>query len=245
MPEYPTTHRGPEHGPAEMPAGRLTAAELLQRETTIDEPVAAGRGFYRLLAAAAGIALIMASGAALASPRVERELPATGVLEQITGPGALRPDLINTTEGLALGERPGRAPDAAATGTAPAGTPSAGDATTGTGERTDPSAEPVPDRMLNTVTSFYQQVVTDPAGAYELLGPGMRGSGYAAFAASWSDVERVTVDSIRSDGPGAAVVTVVVEHVDGAVLRSVQRLMVTAGDPPRIESARLFSAAAA
>ncbi|MPZ67793.1 MAG: hypothetical protein GEU83_20685 [Pseudonocardiaceae bacterium] len=266
-----TTHPGPEHGPAEVRAGRLTVAELLQRETTVDEPVAAGRGFYRLLAVAAGIVLIMASGAALASPRVERELPATGVLEHITGPGALRPDLSSTP----VDERSGGAPGAAATGAAPpgaAGAPSSSDgrslpadgaagpgnraaesgpvaepgddAATGTGDPAGPSAEPRPDQLADTITSFYQQVVTNPADAYTLLGRGMRGSGYAAFADSWSDVERVTVDSIHSDGPDAAVVAVVVEHVDGSVLRSVQRVMVT-GDPARIESARLLSAAAA
>lgn len=274
VPEYPTTHPGPEHGPGDTWAGRLTVTELLQREATIDAPSAGGRSFYRILAVATGIALIMASGAALASPRVERELPTPGVLEHITGPGALRPDLSNTTVGPAPGEPSGRAPDAAATGTPPPGAPgtpppdgrslpadgAAGlenrgaesgpvaepgdDAATGTGGPAGPSAEPGPDQLADTVTSFYQQVVTNPADAYELLGSGMRGSGYPAFADSWSDVERVTVDSIRSDGPDAAVVAVVVEHVDGSVLRSVHRVVVT-GDPARIDSARLLSAAAA
>lgn len=267
-------HRGPEDGPAGMQAGRLSVADLLHREGRTDEAVASGRssGAYRMLAVAAGGALVcavvLASTAALAGPRVERTLPATGVLEHITGPGVLRPDLINTT--IDPAPTASRTPPApAATSAAPpeptgapsrAGRslpaegsedggggedravedaePSGGDAGT-----SEPTSEPAPDGSLRTITSFYQQVVTNPADAYALLGPGMQGQGYLAFAESWSEVERVTVDSIRSDGPGAAIVVVVVERADGSVLHSVQRVVVadTSGSP-RIESARLLSA---
>lgn len=276
MPEGSTTRRGPEHGPAEMQAGRLSVAELLRREDRTDEPLA-GRsgGSYRLLALAASVALLCAGGvattAALAGPRIERAMPEDSVLEHITGPGALRPDLINTTIDPMPAEQPsspqapgsysappeptgtpppgGRSlpPDGATgseSGPAEDGEPPGGSAAAGTGERTEPSAEPVSDRLRDTVTSFYQLVVTDPDDAYALLGSDMRGSGYPAFAASWSDVERVTVDSIQSDGHDAAVVTVVVERVDGSVLRSVQRVVVASTGSPRIESARLLSASA-
>lgn len=284
MPDYPSLHRGPEHGPAGMSEPRLSVAELLHREGRIEEPMVSGRsGTYRVLALAAGIvlvgAVVVASTAALAGPRVERALPATGVLEHITGAGVLRPDLINTAIGPAPTEQSSRsapetgngsaapaettgAPppggrslpsdDATATDEGAAGSGTAADeaapsaepsgAEASTGEPADPTTEPEPDRLLRTVRSFYQQVVTDPADAYAMLGPGMRGTGYRAFAESWRDVERVTVDSIRSDGPDAAIVAVVVERVDGAVLRSVQRLVVDTSGSPRIESARLLSA---
>lgn len=271
-------HRGPEHGPAGMQAGRLSVAELLRREGRADEPLASGRsnGMYRLLALAAGVAMVcavvVASTAALAGPRVERTLPANGVLESITGPGALRPDLINTTIRPTTAEQPSRTPPESAstssappdptatplpdgrslppdgatgseTGAADDDVPTGGDAAAGTGEQTEPSAEPAQDRLVDTITSFYQQVVTDPADAYALLGSGMQGSGYQAFAASWSDVERVTVDSIHSDGHDAAIVAVLVERADGSVLRSVQRVVVaTTSGAPRIESASLLSA---
>ncbi len=272
-------HRGPEHGPAGMSAGWTTVTELLVREGRTEEPAASGRsgGTYRVLAVAAGAALacavITASTAALAGPRVERALPATGVPEHITGPGVLRPDLINTTIDPTTGTQQDRTPpEPAGTSAAPpettgppsthaerslptdsgdpagggsdvagAGEPVDDDVTADTGERADLSAEPAPDRLVRIVTSFYEQVVTAPADAYALLGSGMRGSGYRAFAESWDDVERVTVDSIHRDGPGAAIVTVVVERADGSVLRSVQRVVVASGSP-RIESARLLSA---
>lgn len=276
MPEHPTTHRGPEDGPAGMRAGRLSVAELLHREGRTDEPMPPGGGNnnYRMLAVAAGVALVcavvLASTAALTGPRVERALPATGVLEHITGPGVLRPDLLGTTIDPAPTGQSGGTPSApAATSAAPpepTGTPppagrslpaggqdGAGedpavedaeppDGDVGTSE---PTSERAPDGLLLTVTSFYQQVVTDPADAYALLGPGMQGQGYLAFAESWREVERVTVDSIRSDGPGAAIVVVVLERADGSVLHTVQRVVVadTSGSP-RIESARLLSGSA-
>jgi hypothetical protein len=273
VPEYPTTHRGPEDGPAGMQAGRLSVAELLHREGRTDEAMAAGRssGTYRTLAVTAGIALVcavvLASTAALAGPRVERALPATGVLEHITGPGVLRPDLLGTTIDPAPTGQPSRTtPEAAATSAAPepTGTPSrAGRSLPAGGEdgagedravedaeppdgdaaTSEPTSVPAPDGLLHTVTSFYQRVVTDPAEAYALLGPGMQGQGYLAFAESWNEVERVTVDSIRSDGPDAAIVVVVLERADGSVLRTVQRVVAadTSGSP-RIVSARLLSA---
>lgn len=284
MPDHPSLHRGPEHGPAGTSQGRLSVAELLYREGRIEEPAASGSSSrtYRVLAVTAGIvlvcAVVVASTAALAGPRVERALPATGVLEHITGAGVLRPDLINTTIGPApvgqssrtapetgngtsappettgtpppdgrslpsddaTGTDDGAADGSATDGTAPSRDPSGVEG--GTGEPADPTTESAPDQLPGVVRTFYQQVVTDPANAYAMLGPGMRGTGYRAFAESWSGVERVTVDSIRSDGRDAVVVAVVVERADGSVLRSVQRMVMDTTGSPRIESARLLSA---
>lgn len=282
LPEDPTTHRGPEHGLAELPPGRLTVAELLQREGGTEERVDSGRclRISRMLASIAGTvlvcAVIIASTAALTAPRVERVLPATGALEHITGPGVLRPDLLNTTIDPTPAEQPSSTPsDTSPTAPEPtderahagrslppedAGARAGGPGGEGAGtaqppdgdvpsseqaqpspEQAQPSPEPSPDTLLSTVSSFYQQAVTSPADAYALLAPVMRGSDYQAFAESWRDVEQVSVEGFRRDGPHAAIVTVVMQRADGSVLRSVQRVVV-AGDPPRIESARLLSA---
>lgn len=112
------------------------------------------------------------------------------------------------------------------------------------GDRAGPSRELVGERVVrDTVTSFYDQVLTAPAEAYATLAPEMQGSGYEGFLVSWSDVEHVAVSSFRSDGTDAAIVTVVMERADGSVLRSVQRVMVR-GAPPRIARAQLLSASA-
>lgn len=109
-------HRGPERGPAQLQRGRLTVAELLQRESGIEQPVAVGRSgdISRVLASAAGVALvcavIIASTAALIAPRVERALPAPGAVENITGAGVLRPALIDTTIDPAPVEQPSHTP---------------------------------------------------------------------------------------------------------------------------------------
>ncbi len=282
VPEDPTTHRGPDHGLEQLQPGRLTVAELLQRESGTEETAVSGARFgtSRMLASISGMALvgavIMASTAALTAPRVERVLPATGVLEHITGPRVVRPDLIGTTIDPTPAEQPSHSPPETADTSPAAPEPTGERASTGralppddagrpddavrpgggaagngrsaggepqTSEQAEPSPEPSPDTLLGTVTSFYEQVVTAPADAYALLGPVMQGPGYQAFAESWRDVEQVTVDDIRRDGPEAAIVTVLMQRADGSVLRSVQRVVVT-GDPPRIESARLLSASA-
>ncbi|MQA13282.1 MAG: hypothetical protein GEV09_03665 [Pseudonocardiaceae bacterium] len=98
--------------------------------------------------------------------------------------------------------------------------------------------------IADTVTTFFRSVLTAPADAYALLGPEMRGSGYEDFVASWSDVEQVGVDIIRMDGPDAAIVAVTLHRADGAVLRNLQRVVVSTAGPPRIEHARLLTSSA-
>lgn len=249
--------------------GQLYVTELLRREGRGDEPALPARPswVYRLVAALSCFALlfgaVLASTAALSGPRTERAAPSNPAPASIAGAEALRADLIDASVGLPPAPAPGAG---AATTTGPTlaqhsgepgeppvpaerSMPNRGDRP----PRTQPAPAPPPvphgpppgsagDPVLDTVSAFYRNVAISPRRAFALLDKPMRGAGYQEFRTGWTDVERVSVDSIRSDGPNAALVTVSLTRTDGTVLHTMQRVLVTPGTTPRIADARLLSA---
>ncbi|MGH4025490.1 MAG: hypothetical protein ACRDRV_13025 [Pseudonocardiaceae bacterium] len=227
---------------------------------------------FRLVAALACMALVLgavtASMAALSGPRTERVSPTSPAPASIVGAEALRPDLINASvqfppqPGPATGDQaatgPGatRRPTEIPPGNGPARQPlptgrtlpaPAGPPPPAAGQQSSAPTEPraadsEPNTILGTVAAFYQNVAVTPQLAFGLLDPQMRGSGYQDFRNGWADVERVTVDNMRLDGPNAVLVTASLTRSDGTVLRTLQRVLVTPGTEPRITDARLLSA---
>lgn len=250
-------------------ADQMFVTELLRREGREEEPSPPARpsGISRLVAVLACGALVLgavtASMAALSGPRTERVAPTSHGQASIVGAEALRPDLINasvefppqpapaapaptparaaehrTPTELSADARPARSPPTGRTLPAPPPTP---------GPQPRAPAEEHPtgpqhNAILGTVATFYRNVAITPQLAFDLLDPQMRGSGYQDFRNGWADVERVTVDDMRLDGPNAVLVTATLTCSDGTVLRTLQRVLVTPGAEPRITDARLLSA---
>lgn len=244
--------------------GQMFVTDLLRREGREEEPPpspARPSRMYSLVAVLACLALlfgaVIASAAALSGPRTERAAPSSPVPSSIAGAEAMRPDLIKASVDFAPSPAPDTADPAA---TAPAQTlpstttraqpaPAADRTVPGRDDlQPPPTAAPEPptnldeDPILGIVAGFYGDVAATPQQAFGLLDPQMRGSGYNDFRKGWADVERVTVDDIRHDGPNAVLVTASLERSDGSVLRTVQRVLVTLGAQPRITDARLLSA---
>lgn len=261
----------PDAAPDSDGTSQLYVTELLRREGRGDEPLLPARPswVYRLVAALACFALlfgaVLASTVALSGPRTERAVPSSPVPASISGAEALRADLIDASVGLPA------PPPASGSGEPAAASPGGQPATGQPAEQPVPaersvsnrdeqppparaappppppaphrqSSEPAVDPVLDTVSAFYQNVAVSPRQAFALLDTSMRGAGYQEFRTGWTDVEQVTVDSIRSDGPNAALVTVSLTRTDGTVLHTMQRVLVTPGDTPRITDARLLSA---
>lgn len=234
-------------------------------------PPARPNGVVRLVAVLASAALVLGAGtasmAALSGPRAERVTPTGNAQASIMGAEALRPDLISAS--VTFPAQPGAGPGDPATAAAPARRPPAevaadsgpvqpppvgrtlpapaGPPLPAPGQQPPGPAGPGPagsghNSILSTVGTFYRNVAITPQLAFDLLGPQMRGSGYQDFRNGWADVERVTVDDMRLDGPNAVLVTASLTCSDGTVLRTLQRVLVTPGSEPRITDARLLSA---
>lgn len=226
-------------------------------------------GLYPIVAVATGLVLlvgsVVASAVAVTGAPTQRAAPALVTTAAITGADALRPDVIDSTFGPATGvaappvglarglpapppvsnQGAHRPPPPPATRPAPPLAPA---------QPAPPlPAAPLPagvskaelggDPVLGTVVCFYREATVAPQEAFSLLAPQMRGPGFADFRAAWADVQQVSVDRIRRDGPDTAAVTVTIERTDGTVLRSLQTVRVVPGAPAQIVDARLLSAA--
>lgn len=244
--------------------GQMFVTDLLRREGREEEPPpppARPSRMHSLVAVLACLALlfgaVIASAAALSGPRTERAAPSSPVPSSIAGAEAMRPDLIKAQVDFAPQPAPDTGDPAAAppaqtlpsTTTPAQPAPAASRTVPGRDDLQPPrTAAPEPpttldeDPILDTVAAFYENVTATPQQAFGLLDPQLRGSGYLDFRKGWADVERVTVDDIRHDGPNAVLVTASLERSDGSVLRTVQRMLVTLGAQPRITDARLLSA---
>jgi hypothetical protein len=175
---------------------------------------------------------------------------------EVTGVDALRPDSLAGVLGdTSTHHRP--APTAPATASAPPtgqarlyrydgvggspGTPST-EAPTTAGVTSTPQQQSTQHSAQDVVRSFFQLVTTSPTTALSLLDPSLLASGRGDFVQSWSEINQVTVESVYTTPAGEVQAVIRLLLPDGTWMRVVERLDMTAGNPPLINGADLLSA---
>jgi hypothetical protein len=171
----------------------------------------------------------------------------------ITGPAALRPDLI----------------DAQLAGTTPAPPPSAPSASTEQTEADDsesPAGEgdPAPSQQVKPaaagqivttdpragglgvsveiVRQFYRLLAAEPPAAFAMLDPALSAADPAGFVLSWASTRAVSVERIEAQPDKSVLAVVSVQRQDSTWLRVEQVFRTTDGHPPRIATAELLAA---
>lgn len=102
--------------------------------------------------------------------------------------------------------------------------------------------QPASEAAQQVVRSFFQLVTTSPNSALALLDPSMLGAGRDGFIRSWSGVSQVTVQSVRATTAGTVQAVISMRLLDGTLMRVVELLDLTSGNPPLINGAALLSA---
>ncbi|MFB9907146.1 hypothetical protein [Allokutzneria oryzae] len=98
------------------------------------------------------------------------------------------------------------------------------------------------DPVLDLLTGFFRTAPEEPAAAYKMLAPQMRGGGVEEFQESWKGVRSATVSDVKEAGANTARVVVDYVWADGRRVRTVQRIAVTEESAPRIADATVLTA---
>jgi hypothetical protein len=103
--------------------------------------------------------------------------------------------------------------------------------------------DPITGPILGPILGFYSTAPSDPSSAYVLLDTAVQGGTVDDFAQSWSGITGAVVEGARPDGPNAMVVRVLMQRIDGTLMHTEQRIVVSTGTvKPKIVDAQLLSA---
>jgi hypothetical protein len=117
---------------------------------------------------------------------------------------------------------------------------------TGTGSTQEKDPTLSAELMTSFVHGYYGRLPADTAGAWNLLGPGLRAQGFASYQAFWSTIASVTTGDLDADPVAKTVTgTVIFTKTDGTVSTEQHRFDLIS-DPGaatlRIDSDTLLSA---
>jgi hypothetical protein len=267
--------------PVRLPPSSHAAVRGCNLDELLEPPTATGeRGpdesrpagnVAKLVGLAAGALVLCGSVAAAAVFTSHRPLgqlarpPATPPLE-ITGAGALRPDMLGAQLAGAGNAPPAPAmsvadsaptiavpPDLDPTGAVPATTPTSGEVVA---PRTSASpipggpvplpgggaASPRPGSPVGVVQEFYRLVGQQPDAASALLAPELRGADPTGFAQSWASVLALRVERVEQQADHSVLAVVVLRERDGSWLRVQLVLRLSTTRPPEIVGAEVLAA---
>ncbi|MEV8437046.1 hypothetical protein AB0425_06710 [Actinosynnema sp. NPDC051121] len=161
-----------------------------------------------------------------AQPRVEPP-------GSITGPSALRPDLLSAQ----LGGAPERVP-AAARQASPAADVPLGSPVMVPPRQVDVGPQP----QVDIVRRFFELLPARPAEAARMLSPELLGGNARAFVESWDHVQSITIESTSARPDGAVLAVVSMQERTGRWLRVEQLFRLTDTSVPRIVATEVLSA---
>lgn len=243
-------------------AGSVTVAELIRKQPArvrtrdqaathglvsdpprppVDAPVASVRRPARaakIAGVATGAVVLLASIAAasiLASHRTGG--PAQPRVEppgSITGPSALRPDLLSAQLGGAPERVPAVAREASSQAAAvplesPVMVP-------------PPQVNVGPQPQVDIVRRFFELLPARPAEAARMLSPELLGGNARAFVESWDHVQSITIESTSARPDGGVLAVVSMQERTGRWLRVEQLFRLTDTSVPRIVATEVLSA---
>lgn len=231
----------PVRVPRREPAGRGPVADLLREPAHQCAPrpvkpssraVGLASGAAALLAFAAVVAVLAVTRSAGPPPRTVE--PPAG----ITGPSALRPDVLSARLGGRAGV-PVRAPlpPGPLAADVPVDTPLEAGVTLPPRE-VAPRSKP----QVEVVRHFYRLLPAKPADAVRLLAPDLVGGSAREFVAAWAGVRAITIESTALRPDGAVFAAVSLQEASGRWLRVEQLFELTGASPPRIADVRVLSA---
>ncbi|GGP58733.1 hypothetical protein [Saccharothrix coeruleofusca] len=225
--------------PPRLPSGERAATEALLAELLGEDPpeppphrVNRAARAVGLVGGALALLAVVAIVSVLAGHRAAGPVPPSAEPPvDIDGSAALRPDLLSAELGGPGADAPGSAGAARPTGQAgPSRITPPPDLVTG------------PKPQVDVVRRFYELLPAEPAAAAGLLSAELIGGSTADFAAAWSRVRAVRVESasLRPDGSVLAVVSV--QEADGRWMRVEQLFRLTDTTTPRIVGSEVLSA---
>jgi hypothetical protein len=224
-----TREQAATHGlVADPPRPADAPAAFARRPTRAAKIAGVTTGVVVLLASIAAASILAGHRpAGPAQPRVEPP-------GSITGPSALRPDLLSAE----LGGGPERVPAVARQASPPAA-----DVPLESPVMVPPPQVNVgPQPQVDIVRRFFELLPARPAEAARMLSPELLGGNARAFAESWQHVQSITIESTSARPDGAVLAVVSMQERTGRWLRVEQLFRLTRTSVPRIVATEVLSA---
>ncbi|MFT7836504.1 hypothetical protein Q5530_10170 [Saccharothrix sp. BKS2] len=215
-----------------------TAAHELVRDLLADPPARRPPNrVAKLVGVTTGVVVLLATVAAatvLAGHRdAGPERPFVEAPPQISGPPALRPDLLSAELG-------GSRADLLAVDRPTA--PQAVEVPTGDAVVMPAAPRPGPRPRVDVVRRFYELLPARPAEALRLLAPELLGEDAREFVAAWDRVQAITIESTTLQPGGAVLAVVSMQERTGGWMRVEQLFRLSDTTVPLIVGTEVLSA---